>query len=286
LTALSRYPLIKSILIIIPFFIALLILVITSRNSEIQNQEISPEESDYETILPTIVPTNTVTNTPKLIFTLWPTYTPIQIPMAAIIANSIIVWDSPDDTSNRRIDTLYFDEKVLITGRNYATSWFQIENSDGNTGWVEADETSLLIYSNPQRLRIAFYRPITGLIKSPTKLGKGDLVIENNSKNDSLVVLQNEREPGVFSSAYVRSSESYTIKGIASGSYQLFVMSGINWDGYRFNANLKIEKFYDSLHYKNVEYWYTSYNIDLAPVSGGNAITIPINENEFPTLTE
>jgi hypothetical protein len=149
--------------------------------------------------------------------------------------------------------------------------------------------------------RTADHRPATGTIISGYALlqGYGKLFIDNVlGEQDAVVILTRTGSTYPLIGVYVGSGENYTIENIGDGSYNLFVLSGKNWSSAakKFNDNPHYLMFLQPISYKTqtttrtiyfekmTETRYSTWNVTLYGVTGGNAQTVGIPKNNFPGL--
>ena len=142
-------------------------------------------------------------------------------------------------------------------------------------------------YATPTR--IVYPRLMTGMIITGNNMygGEGELIIDN-TKGDSDVVsiltYQNNKKPliGVF----IQKWTSFTINNINDGSYDLYILSGENWNlnTKQFNNNSGYMKFEDSFTFTTSNTEFTIWRVTLYPVIDGKAKTKPISQDDFPRL--
>lgn len=125
-------------------------------------------------------------------------------------------------------------------------------------------------------------RPLTGVIKSNQGSGNGELTVENGTSRDGVVILTLSNNPVL--AIYIRSGDSFTMRGIQDGTYHVYFSTGSDWNGKAFTTAPTYEKFEDALEFITGSTTYTTYSLTLQPVAGGNAATDSVDENEFPGI--
>ena len=130
---------------------------------------------------------------------------------------------------------------------------------------------------------VGYFRPLTGMIHNYTgPQGHGELRLQNSNTDDRLVVVTRNTEPVM--SAYLRAGESFTIDGIADGTYRLYYSQGEDWDGSAFTRNVKTSRSSGALLFTTTDRTYSTWNIDIFVPSGGNTDVEAIPADAFPVL--
>jgi hypothetical protein len=89
---------------------------------------------------------------------------------------------------------------------------------------------------------------------------------------------------------YIRAGDSFTIKGIKDGSYELYFKLGEDWDDQQgqFTRNVTRERFMELLSFETSSVaggvQFTTITVTLYELPEGNAETTPVPEEEFPKL--
>lgn len=264
----------KYFIFLLGIFIVFSILLITLIN---QRSNLPLEEQ-----IPTLtIPTFTITPSPEP--TVIPTLTPTQIPPQAVVVVSSLKIRNGPGTDFLQIGYLKSKDIVNIIGRDFTSSWIKIKLKEGGEGWISSLIKQVKINYPINQLPLTFFRPLTGKIQPLKQLGKGECNIDNNSNYDAIVLLTRNIE--TLTAVYVRSSESYTIKGIPSGDYFVYFSEGTDWNGNNFNNLSRQARFRDVLTFENNSYSYTIWSITLNAKSFGNAPSIDVNNNNFPSFT-
>ena len=119
--------------------------------------------------------------------------------------------------------------------------------------------------------------------------GDGELQISNGTSHDALakLVLANAS----VCTVYITAGDSYTIKNISDGYYNLLFNLGNGWDpaDQVFANNNDYEKFDDGFNFTTyktdtgdyIDTHYTTFSVSLNPVIGGTATTNPVDPTEF-----
>jgi hypothetical protein len=133
--------------------------------------------------------------------------------------------------------------------------------------------------------------PTGTFIKYSLGNGYGELTIKNElSRQDAVAILIpiGSKSPSV--AVYIRATDSFTVKGIKDGSYELYFTQGEDWDDQRgrFTKNVARERFEEPLSFETAFVTggrqYTSITVTLYAVPGGTAESEPVPEEEFPDL--
>lgn len=114
--------------------------------------------------------------------------------------------------------------------------------------------------------------------------GSGQLKIDNGGRPDMVVSLVKNGAKKPVTTVYLRGKGKHTVRGVRDGTYQVFLASGVDWDGKtrRFTRNCGFSKFDDTLKFTTTSSQYTIWSITLTAVPGGNAQTSDVNPDAFP----
>lgn len=122
-------------------------------------------------------------------------------------------------------------------------------------------------------------------------MGYGELTIQNGTDADALIKLVPVDVLGTpFSKAvatvYVKANRTHVLEGITDGSYKLFFLHGYDWNGVDedFRRESRSSVFEEILQYETFGTQYTTYELTLNPVVGGNARTDEVPDNLFDSL--
>ena len=121
--------------------------------------------------------------------------------------------------------------------------------------------------------------------------GLGELKIKNGGSLDAIAKLVNTALNKSVFTVYIKANSTYTISKIKDGNYKLFFNLGNDWDteikAFTVNSGYKVfeELFnfttreYEEGNYINTKY--STFEVTLNPVIGGNAETENVNPAEF-----
>lgn len=121
--------------------------------------------------------------------------------------------------------------------------------------------------------------------------GLGELKIKNGTNLDAIAKLVNTTINKSVFTVYIKANSTYTISKVKDGNYKLFFNLGNDWDtnikAFTVNSGYEVfEELFDfaTREYKEGNYIRTSYStfeVTLNPVIGGNAETENVNPAEF-----
>lgn len=120
------------------------------------------------------------------------------------------------------------------------------------------------------------------LVDSVRRSGTGELKVENDSEQDSVVKLVQDGRPIV--SVYVGSGSDATVRNIDDGTYELFYTTGIDWDDQlkTFTRSCAFNRFEATAEFTTTQTQYTTGTIGIQPRAGGNARTTEVPAESFP----
>jgi len=132
-------------------------------------------------------------------------------------------------------------------------------------------------------------RPETGALITPGNGGFGELSITDAAPMDAVAVLVSQ-DNELIASVYVRSGESYDLKGLDEGMYYLYYRLGRSWSSsaLRFSENESFYRWGAPLSFavipsqEGIEY--TSRSVVLNEDGKGSAWITPISERSFPRI--
>lgn len=248
------------------------------------NQTAAPGSSQSVAPTPTVVLRNQATPprvaappTPGQAIPDKATDVPVVTPIGQVANGVVAIHRSPYQQRSSSRNVLIAGDEFEVTGQFADCSWLQIRSGDVITGWVPLQDRQILLSVGCQDIPPAFFRPVSSSIFQASDVsGPGALRIINDGELDTVVYLAdlNDRPIGV---AYVRAHNKYTIYGIPADLYNVYVRSGMNWNGKRFAEAESLKKFEDMFDFTN-----GSWEITVTPVFGGNAETEPVRESDFP----
>ena len=121
--------------------------------------------------------------------------------------------------------------------------------------------------------------------------GLGELKIKNGGSLDAIAKLVNTALNKSVFTVYIKANSTYTISKIKDGNYKLFFNLGNDWDTEikAFTVNSGYEVFEELFNFTTREYEegnyintkYSTFEVTLNPVIGGNAETENVNPAEF-----
>jgi len=226
----------------------------------------------------TVAPTATAP--PAAIVPPLPTAVPAH-GVGVVLSSKLRVREGPA-TRYPIITTLDAGTPLDILSQAQGLDWLKIRLAEGHEGWVSADLVDLKV--DRATIPVGYFRPLTGMIHTYTgPQGHGELRLQNSNTDDRLVVVTRNTEPVM--SAYLRASESFTIDGIADGTYRLYYSQGADWDGTAFTHNIKTSRSSGALLFTTTERTYSTWNIDIFVPSGGNTDVEAIPTDAFPVLS-
>ena len=132
-------------------------------------------------------------------------------------------------------------------------------------------------------------RPETGtIIKAGEMNGLCLLDIINNGADDAAAYLATMQEE-IVTAVYIRGGEFFNLTKIDDGSYELYFKQGQDWNAStgRFETNATASRMQEPLTFETEKtpegMRYTWGEITLEEVEDGNAVALPVDEEDFPT---
>jgi len=132
-------------------------------------------------------------------------------------------------------------------------------------------------------------RPETGtIIKAGEMNGLCRLDIINNGADDAVAYLATMQKE-IVTAVYIRGGEFFNLTKIDDGSYELYFKQGQNWNAStgRFETNATASRMQEPLTFETEKtpegMRYTWGEITLEEVEDGNAVALPVDEEDFPT---
>lgn len=115
--------------------------------------------------------------------------------------------------------------------------------------------------------------------------GEGKLEIKNGTNLDAVAKLV--RNSTSVLTVYIKANSNYTMTNISNGTYKLAFAQGLDWDSInqKFRRNEQYSIFDKSLSFTATEdgqyYYYSTFEVTLHPVVGGDAETSNVNPDLF-----
>ena len=217
-----------------------------------------------------------------------PTATATPLPQAVVKAAKLNVREGPGTSYDPPLAQAKAGDLLTVLGRALGQPWIKVLLPDGKEGWISAAPEHVTVQVELSALPAAYFRPPSSIIQTTEHLaGQGELEIENNGSSDGLVILARDRDPLVV--AYVRASEIYKLERIPDGEYTVFIVSGSDWDGQRFNRDARSSRFEENIPYTTTSdgssIHYTIWKITLATAENGNAATEHVDLADLPPIT-
>ncbi|GAB7037460.1 MULTISPECIES: hypothetical protein [Catenuloplanes] len=134
----------------------------------------------------------------------------------------------------------------------------------------------------PKALKEENRRPPNGNYYRRIQGGLGELKVENGGDHDALINLVKNGQTRPEVSFYVQAKGNFTASSIHDGAYTIYVTSGSDFDGTRFNRDCDFSKFDEAITYETTNSQYTIWEISLEATAGGNASTSDVPPGAFP----
>jgi hypothetical protein len=132
------------------------------------------------------------------------------------------------------------------------------------------------------------FAPQTGFfIKGGEMNGMCRLDIINNGENDAVAYLSTMQKK-IVAGVYIRGGDFFNLTGIDAGSYELYFKQGQSWNNStgRFATNATSSRMQEPLTFETQKtpegIRYTWGQVTLEEVPDGNAVVVPVSEEDFP----
>ncbi|WP_404790396.1 hypothetical protein [Altericista sp. CCNU0014] len=118
-------------------------------------------------------------------------------------------------------------------------------------------------------------------------MGGGSLEVSNGTNRDAYVKLIEPLSRTLVTAFHVKSNSTLTVNQIPDGTYRVIFALGKNWNPktQSFTQSKSFAKYDKSLNYTTMQFsdqiQYKAFRITLHPVTGGQARTSGVNEQEF-----
>jgi hypothetical protein len=147
--------------------------------------------------------------------------------------------------------------------------------------------TSLAGMATLPSLRLPVSLPTGTELAPPVGSGYSQLTVKNGNPFDAVFKLVDTASGKTLRFVYVRANEDVTLDDVGTCTCNLRFATGIDWDAdqQKFRRNMALSTFSDPTEFVvkregNTEYW-TTLEVTLHPVVGGNAQTETLDESEF-----
>lgn len=204
-------------------------------------------------------------------------------PLAVVTGDAAVLREGPGP-EYAEVGQLGPSSEIDVIGQFNNCTWLKVRHrTQPLTGWILAEQVTL--QKQCSIIPPGTFRPMTGMLQSGQQSdGRGELTVENGTERDGIVILTTDTAPQL--SAYIRSRDSLTIRGITDGLYQIYFSTGSEWNGREFTVNASYRKFRDMLRFETRvsgdTITYTTWRITLHPVAGGTAVTDNVSRENFP----
>ncbi len=132
---------------------------------------------------------------------------------------------------------------------------------------------------------VVITRPANGaLLVKKANSGYGRLTLKNGYKQDAIIILASTSNPKVpLLTVYVRAGSTTSKIKVKDGTYYIFYSVGSNYDSAskKFITEPSYGRFQESIKFTTTRSTYSLWNVSIG-VSGGNAGSIGLGEDEFP----
>ena len=132
------------------------------------------------------------------------------------------------------------------------------------------------------------FGPETGtFIKGGEMSGMCRLDIINNGEDDAVAYLSTMQKK-IVAAVYIRGGDTFNLTGIDAGSYELYFKQGRSWSNStgRFAINATGSRMEEPLTFETQKtpegVRYTWGQVTLEEVPDGNAVVVPVGEEDFP----
>lgn len=176
-----------------------------------------------QTPVPPPTPTSAIPDTP--------TPTPF-VPPAASVRSAVLNVRQGPGTNFDSIAQLQKGTSLVIIGQYNACDWLKVQLIDGGSGWVKGGVDYVELKGECALIPHGTFRPPHGalIVDKRNKRGLGELVIDNNTSEDAVVLVADIRN-NAFVAVYTHANDRYTLSGIPAGKYPVYFMTGADWDG-------------------------------------------------------
>lgn len=219
-----------------------------------------------------------------------PTSTPIPAIFGVAKAMPVAVRQGPGNQYPRIQRSFRPEERFLILGQYANCQWLEISTDTIESAWILMDDTKVDMSIDCSAITpVGFHLESSVIYQRADLDNHNELRITNEGTRDSVVYLVFAAHHDFpFAIAYVRSTESYSIKGIPDGTYSLFYRSGSDWDGTHFLKNETVKRGVEDYMFeetpKQDSNAHPIWLITLDPISDGNTPVIDASEADIPEI--
>ncbi len=228
--------------------------------------------------IPSGTPTRPATPTPG--------ESPTPLPPATVLIGNLNLRAGPS-TAYDPLASLPAQTKLRILGQYKSCEWIKVETIEGQVGWIKGGVGYIDLPLECQSIPHGTFRPGNGnlLLDRRDRKGNGSLLLSNSTFEDSLVILCDEVDRPLLA-VYIHMKASHTLERIADGSYQLYFMTGKDWDGDEgvFMETNQRRAMSNRLAFSSTGATATRWAITLMVNGTGTNSTRPVDADNFPRL--
>ena len=212
-----------------------------------------------------------------------PAALPTESPAALITGGLVEIREGPG-TEYLQLGLLNKDEELDVIGQVKDCTWLKVSSHNQSiVGWIAWDARFVDLRIACENIPPGTFRPWTSVVKAnQSGSGDGELTVDNGTTRDGVVILSLNDD--AIMAAYIRSGDSFTLKGIPDGTYYLYFSTGEEWNGKAFTITPSHQKFEDAFIFTTGATTYTIWSVTLHGVVGGTASTEDVDESEFPGI--
>jgi hypothetical protein len=124
-------------------------------------------------------------------------------------------------------------------------------------------------------------------LRKGSMTGRSSLQIDNGATRDAVITVVKGKSKAF--SVYVRKKSKFKVRGVRDGSYKIYFMHGVDWDGKSktFSRECSYERFQKSVKFKttftSTQILWHDWRVTLHAIRGGNARTSDVDPDQFPS---
>jgi hypothetical protein len=189
-------------------------------------------------------------------------------------------------------DAISAGSTETVCSGSSATSWMSREAA---TNRLRAAAQALTTADPARAYQVGASLPKTGkdlnrrlgngrYLKRTTSNGAGQLRIKNGGAADGVISVLPAKAKQPAAVVYVRGKQSFTVRGVRDGTYQIYVSTGQDWDAKAktFSRGCTFDRFDDTFKFTTTSTSYTIWEITVQAASGGNATATGVSPDDFP----